>query len=270
MSDLITFVCCPKPFLPEYKIIQTNAILSWKRLKSCGKIVVCCNDEGIAEFCKDNQLIHEPTVKVNEWKTPLLDSIFELGKKHTDKYMCYINSDIFLLDDFDDTFQAIKKLNMDKFLTIGRRWDFYNFYEVLFDTPDWKEKLLEATSKSATLRDTSSVDYFLFTPSTYGYVHPFAIGRYHWDRWLVYEAMRQNYATIDASNTIYPIHQVSQWFQYQKPVANIDNNSEEVRKNLNDFGWFMNYGKNIDDSSHLCVKNNGNIEIVKRPSQTPN
>lgn len=64
----ITFICCPKPFLKEFKIIQKNAILSWKKLKYCSRIVVCCNDEGVAEFCKEHNLIHEPDVQVNEFE----------------------------------------------------------------------------------------------------------------------------------------------------------------------------------------------------------
>ena len=41
---------CPKPFLPDYTVMQTNAIISFKSLKSCEKIIVCGNKEGVADF----------------------------------------------------------------------------------------------------------------------------------------------------------------------------------------------------------------------------
>ena len=75
----VTFVCCPKPFLPEFKIVQTNALLSWKNLKITKNVVVTGNDAGVKEFCEKHNLIHEPNVEVNEWNTPLISSIFDLG-----------------------------------------------------------------------------------------------------------------------------------------------------------------------------------------------
>ena len=114
----MTFVSCPKPFINEYKDIQNNAIRSWLKLPSVDKIIICGDEEGVEEYVESLQkennsdesdserIRYKKTIKRNEFNTPLVDRLFKIGTHTDNKYVCYINSDIILLSDFEETVNA--------------------------------------------------------------------------------------------------------------------------------------------------------------------
>jgi hypothetical protein len=260
----ITFICCPKPFLPEYKNIQTNAILSWKNLKCCNNIVVVGDEFGIEEFCTENNLINEKNVNRNEWGTPLLDSIFELGYKHSEKYVCYVNSDIIFLEDFDKTFEVIFKLNKDKFLFTGRQWSVKIDYLINFKDNDEVQKLILDVKNYNKQNASCAIDYFLHTKTTFEKILPFAIGRWHWDRWLMYEALRINIMTIDLSDTIMAIHQDAKYYQNNSVISFHNMNTEEINRNRFGLVNCWKTGANIDDSKYKTQFNQTDILIIDK------
>jgi hypothetical protein len=251
----ITFICCPKPFIEPFKDIQTNAIISWKKLKYCSRIVMCCNEEGSQEFCKEYDIIHEPNVEVNEFNTPLLHSIFKLGYKHANKYVCFINSDIILLNDFDSTIEKIFNSNLDlnNCLLVGQQWSWKKPYLIDFNKDDYKENILKEVKNDNKQNDACAIDYFVHSITTYENILPFAIGRCHFDRWLMYEALRLNRITIDMSQTIIAIHQDGPWLLNYKQVTNINYDIGEYYKNRFGIVNCHETGKNIDDSKYKTI-----------------
>ena len=278
--DKITFICCPKPFTSEFNDIQNNAIISWTLLRSVSQIIICGNETGVKEYA-DNllntvdrrkvEVIHIPNIPCNEFGTPLVDEIFKIGSKYCDKYVCYINSDIILLSDFDKTFEEYAKLNIDTndCLIVGKRWDWNNPKKLDFNAENWQQIVKETALKDGEMHAPSGIDYFLHTKTTYPFIYPFGIGKFWWDNWLMGNAYRRsNVKTIDVTESVFAIHQNSPWFQGNKSLGNEKKQeflrSPEVIKNHS----FDNYGRVITNGTRyksIC-KNNGDISFVAKPA----
>lgn len=225
----LTIICCPKPFLPNYRDIQYNAIVSWIKLgeksKKVKSIVMCGIDEGVEDFAKSIKgdgekvgidIIYHPTVKTNEFKTPLISDIFDIAKMYSgdDAHMCYVNSDIILLPDFMETFEAFVKdfPEIKKFNLIGLRYDWKHPKLIDFSKEEWRSELVNTVKKDGEMHPDTGIDYFIFSKDTYPFIHPFALGRQYWDQWLVGNAYRRtDVVTVDLSETVFIIHQDSPW-----------------------------------------------------------
>lgn len=248
----ITFVCCPKPFNEHFSMIQDNAIQSWKRLTITRQIIVIGTDDGVEEYATSNGLVHYPSVKKNKWNTPLVDDIFAIGRDHTQKddLVCYINSDIILLDSFSNTINAWCKRfgNVTKdVLIVGRRWDWFNPKKIDFTQDDWQRTVTQQAKQDGKMHEYSGIDYFVHTKTTYPFIYPFAIGRYFWDWWLVGNCYRRNIMTIDISSTAFVIHQNCPWYQQGKIVNDRKKmyQTQEVQRNHS----FDRFGRNIKDGT---------------------
>jgi hypothetical protein len=265
---MITFVCCPKPFNEHFAMIQNNAIQSWKRLSITRNIVIVGTDEGSQEYAETNQLIYFPNVKKNKWHTPLVDSIFTIGKEHTQDgdLVCYINSDIILLESFSKTIRAWIQAYPHKteVLMVGLRWDWNNPSAIDFENENWENNVTELAKSDGRMHEHSGMDYFVHTKTTYPFIYPFAIGRYFWDWWLVGNCFRRGIMCIDISNTAFIIHQNCPWFQQGKIVTNRRQmyQTEEVIKNHS----FDKFGRSIKDGTTYksVLEDNGNVTFYPK------
>ena len=277
MSNLkqITFVCCPKPFIKEFYDIQNNAFISWTKLKSVKRIVICGDDEGVKEYADklkalmqtqntDKEIIYHPKLKKNQYGTPLVSDIFRLGVQLTpeDMNMCYINCDIILLNDFDETYAKFSELNKKDFLLIGRRWDWRIPESIDFNESGWEDKVKEKAINNGKLHQDTGIDYFVYSKTTFPFIYDFAVGKFIWDQWLVGNAYRRNIITINATNTIFAIHQDSPWFQYGKiqQKSRAVQNTPEYRTN-NSFDQFR---KTINQGTKWESQREGDSIIIKK------
>ena len=270
----ITFVCCPKPFLPEFAYIQNNAIMSWTKLETVEKIIICGNEEGVEEYANELmtkinrrsvEILYIKNIVVNEYGTPLVNHLFKIGAENCNKYVCYINSDIVLLSDFDNTLKSFLHDNptQNDFLMVGRRWDWYNPEAIEFDE-NWQTKYKEKALKDGRMHEDTGIDYFLHTSTTFPNMWPFAIGKFWWDNWVVGNAYkRQNVMTIDATNTIFAIHQNSPWFSKNTVVRDakdVQSGTEALRNRAFDsFGCTITQG-----TKHVSKKNNDSHIVFVR------
>ena len=252
MQKLITFVCCPKPFNEHFEMIQNNEIQSWLRLPITRNIVMVGKDKGVKECAEKHGMIYEPDVKTNRWNTPLVDSIFALGRKHTPKnqLLCYINSDIILLDSFAESVMAWYKEYGDKVrdvLIVGKRWDWFHPTSIDFTDNDWQTQVIAKAKGDGRMHEHSGIDYFIHTRTTYPFIYPFAIGRYWWDWWLVGNCYRRDVMTVDLSPTAFVIHQNCPWYQQGKIVTNRRKmyQTKEVKRNHS----FDKYGRSIKNGT---------------------
>lgn len=273
----ITFVCCPKPFTEEFYDIQNNAIVSWTKLKSVNQIIICGDEIGVKEYANSLlnsvdrrrlEIIYIEKVKRNEYGTPLVDEIFRIGAEYCDKYVCYINSDIVLLSDFDKTFEEYELTNssVEECLIVGQRWDWFNPKKINFEDSNWEENVKQVALKDGEMHAPSGIDYFLHTKTTYPFIHPFGIGKFWWDNWLMGNAYkREHVKTVDVTSTVFAIHQNSPWFQGDKALE-YDKKQEfirspEVVKNHS----FDNYGRVITNGTRFksSIVNDGIVFMKK-------
>ena len=203
---MITIFTIPKPFIGHINVIQRNAIQSWVYLRPECEIVLCGNDSGTEEVAKEYNIKYIPDIARNEYGTPLLSSAFEVVKNiSSNDLMCYVNSDIIFLKDF---ISSIKRINIEKILIIGNRWNVDMTEEINYCDPNWEEKIKVCINNKGSLHPPIGADYFIFRKSeALSCIPSFAVGRPGWDNWFIYNARLKKYKVVDASLAITAIHQ---------------------------------------------------------------
>jgi hypothetical protein len=202
---MISIFTAPKSFTnPHIATIQRNAIRSW--LSIGAEVILVGDDDGVSEAACELGVKHEPTVVRNEYGTPRIDSIFDLGRKaSTGDILAYINTDVMLLPDFNRAAERVQQTQKE-FLIIGQRWDLDVRTELDF-SDDWVGRLQKDVQSHARRHPRGGSDYFIFPKSVFKSIPPFAIGRAGWDNWMIYEARQQGWKVVDGSADVNIIHQ---------------------------------------------------------------
>jgi len=205
---MLTIFSTPKPFLGHINIIQRNAIESWKRLHPSCEVILFGADEGAAETARELDIRHEAQVERNEFGTKYLASIFDRAEE-TARHglLCYVNCDIVLTGDFID---AVKRVSAwrSKFLMAGQRWDLDVAEPLDFGDADWGKRIQDAALAANRQRPPQWIDYFVFSRGLYRQRIPsLVVGRPGWDNWLVWRALADGAAVVDASESVTAVHQ---------------------------------------------------------------
>jgi hypothetical protein len=204
--SLMTVFSAPKPFIdPHINTIQLNALASWCTLPDVNVLLIG-DEAGIAEVARDFGVTHLKDVRTNEKGTPLVSSIFQLAREHSDSsLLCYVNADIILLPEIVGYARGALE-QLDEFLLIGQRWDMEMTEQLQFNNA-WDARLLTRTRSEARLHPPAGSDYFIFPRELYRDIPDFAIGRAGWDNWMIYHAVTQPWPAVDATRSITIIHQ---------------------------------------------------------------
>ncbi len=202
---MLTLFAIPKAFKGHTEIIQRNAIRSWTLLRPAPAIILLGDEQKTSETAIEFGLTHIPHIARNEFGTPLLNDIFlKAGMSAAAGNLCYINSDIILMDDFMETVTRLK--TRKSFLMVGRRWNL-EVSNLLEFQSGWQEDLRKQISERGEPETPDGIDYFLFPRGTWEKIPPFAIGRTMWDNWLIFEARRRGLCVIDATESVRIVHQ---------------------------------------------------------------
>ncbi len=204
---MLSIFSIPKAFKGHITVIQRNAIRSWTFLHPDIDIILCGDDEGTEAISKEYGLRWIPHIKRNNYGTPLLDSAFsQAASAAHHKLLCYVNSDIILLNDF---IESIKRIPFQNFLLTGRRWNIDITALMNFSKDNWERNLLKLVNSQGALDVPIAMDYFVFpTLSDLKNLPPFPVGRPLWDNFFIYKALKQNIPVIDATKSITAIHQL--------------------------------------------------------------
>lgn len=207
MMPILTIFTAPKSFKdPHIRVIQYNAIRSWVELGAEVAVGLIGEEEGLAEAASDLGVGHYPEVKRNAQGTPLISSIFELGRNINDSpLLAYVNADIILLPNFLEAARLAASLEK-RFLLVGQRWDM-DVPNLLDFSAGWQERLQEQCKKTGRLHPRGGSDYFIYPRAVFRQIPDFAVGRAGWDNWMFYQARKENWKTIDATDAIQIIHQ---------------------------------------------------------------
>ena len=206
MTRLAIFTA-PKPFTnPHIRVIQRNAIRSWKALGDAVEIWLVADEEGVAETAAEFGVGFIPDVERNSAGTPRIDSIFNTVRERSNApFLCYVNADILLFPDMLQTLELARN-SCERFLLIGQRWDAEITSELDINT-GWGEKFVPDCLQSANLHAAVGSDYFIFPRNEFVDIPAFAVGRAGWDNWMIFQARRQKMAVINATGGITAIHQ---------------------------------------------------------------
>ncbi|HOG58530.1 MAG TPA: hypothetical protein PLJ87_03515 [Anaerolineaceae bacterium] len=204
---LITLFSAPKPFTnPHIALIQRNALASWQALGSDAAVALVGDEPGIAEAAAEFGFTHLPQVAVNALGTPLISSIFALGRSLNESpYLAYVNADILLFPDFVDCTRRVGAV-LERFLLVGRRWDL-DVEDLLRFDPEGQAALLQKLQAEGRLHARTGSDYFIFPRACFQDIPDFTVGRAGWDNWMIYQARAQGWPAVDASADLRIIHQ---------------------------------------------------------------
>lgn len=235
---MFTLFTIPKAFKGHIDVIQRNAIQSWMCLDPHIEIILFGTDAGTAEIAREYGLRHEPRVERNEFGTILLNSVFLQAQKLA-RYdlLCYVNCDIMLLDEFPQAIQHVFALHRE-FLMVGQRTDvdirsLWPFYR-----PEWRAELRDFAARTGKMRPPNWIDYFAFSRGLYGAdLPPFAIGRTHWDDWLVWKVLSERKPVVDVSPVVLAVHQNHDYNHHPQGEAGVWKGIEAGRNAQLAGGW---------------------------------
>jgi hypothetical protein len=170
--------------------------------------VILCGDElGTRAVSVELGTEWIPNIARNEIGTPLLSSVFQLAQERAAcRVLCYVNTDIVLLQDFLATVRRLTRLRR-RFLMIGQRWDVDVTEELPLDLESWESNWRRLVEKTGTLHPPVGSDYFVYVRGTLGQLPDFAVGRPVWDNWMIYRARAKRVPVIDATDSAVVIHQ---------------------------------------------------------------
>lgn len=202
---MLTLFSVPKPFTGRVVDAQRNALDSWMRVAPDVQVLLFGDEEGIAEAAARAGAEHVPSVARNEFGTPLLDDVFRQAQARARHGLCcYVNADIVLFDDFA---QAAQRLNLPRFLAVGRRMDLDVEGRLDFGAPDWAARLRADARRRGRLHEPTGMDYFLFKRGELPELPPFPVGRVLWDNWMVHRARTLGTPVIDLTAATMIVHQ---------------------------------------------------------------
>ena len=240
---MVTLFSTAKPFVGHCRVIQRNALQSWKRLHPDAEVILFGDEEGAAEACRDLGLRHEPWVKRNENGTKYLDWIFDQANESSrNKFLCYANCDIMLGPDFLEALQVVSRRH-ERFLITGRRWDTDITEPWDFERADWAAELRGLALRRGRRNGATWLDYFCFSRDLYYRKMPaFLIGRQGWDPWLSYFCRKSGARLVDATGMVVAVHQ-NHDYAYMKAggASRYSEGEAEYNWKLGDTSWWHFY-----------------------------
>jgi hypothetical protein len=203
---LLSIFSAPKPFTdPHIATIQRNAIGSWTHLPEA-EVFLVGEETGLAETAREFGVRHLSNVARNAEGTPLVSSIFALARQaSTAPLLVYVNADILLMPDLIEAARQVMS-RTKKFIIVGQRWDL-DVTQPLDFSDGWVERLQADAHGRGELHRPMGSDYFIFPRDCFSDMPDFAIGRAGWDNWMIYKARKEGWPTVDASASIFIIHQ---------------------------------------------------------------
>ena len=134
---------------------------------------------------------------------------------------------------------TIRKVNFQRFLLVGQRWNLDIQSALPFDS-GWRLDLRAKIEREGDLAGKYAIDYFVFSKGLFGAIPPFAIGRYYWDNWLLFRARNRKSPIIDASESILALHQNHGYGQNESMTAAELRKTPEVQRNRRLSGGYAN------------------------------
>jgi hypothetical protein len=231
-GPLLTLLAMPKPFDGHIGIIQRNAIISWTKLNPRPEIFLFGEEKGTAEITEELQIGHLRDIHRNEFGTPLLSDLMRRAKEASKSpVLGYVNCDIILLQEFQDSIAAIHQ-QIAQFLAVTHRWeiDLRKNLDFAANGPVRLEFLPPGVAGHHT-----AIDAFVFTQGAYSEVPPLAIGRAWFDQWLIKDALLRGIPVVDITKVARAIHQ-SHDYAHIAGGQRGAYGGEEARRNLDIYG----------------------------------
>jgi len=204
---MITLFTTTKIFAGIFKIIQTNALNSWRTISSNIQIIIIGDSEGGKEAADLINAEFIPEVECSSEGVPLINSLFSIAQSRA-KYpiIAYVNADILLPPNLLEVIFLLQKFRSN-FLAVGSRWDLDVKTTINFTRGDEALSFWDYAKKNAEMHRPAGIDYFIYNKALWNNIPPLAIGRFGWDNWLLWKARRLGVPLINLTEGIFAVHQ---------------------------------------------------------------
>lgn len=230
----LTILAMPKPFRGHIGVIQRNAVRSWTRLRPRPEIYLFGDEEGVAQVAEECGIQRLPEIARNEFGTPLLDDLMRRARGFAGQStLCYVNSDIILLQEFQDAVSKVAA-SFHSFLVVAHRLNVDVTESLQFDS-DGERQPRQTIFPQGKPGDDTAIDVFAFSADTYEQVPSFAIGRAWFDQWLIKEARNRGAAVVDVTRVARAIHQ-NHAYGHIAGGLQATVQGEEAQRNLSFYG----------------------------------
>lgn len=206
---MLTLFTTPRPFVGEFSFIQWNALKSWTLLRPRPEVILIGDEQGAAEVSRELGLIHVPGVRRSPLSDmPMVGDLFGLAERTGGgDHLCYLNSDIILLDDFLPAVDRVSASFRGRFLMVARVWLAKLQERLDFSDPQWQARLREEVQlRASQAPPPGNSDFYLYPRGHWGPFPDFAY-RGPVDAWMVYETRRMGAPVVDVSDAVMTIHQ---------------------------------------------------------------
>jgi hypothetical protein len=263
MTPSLTILAVPKAFSGHIGVIQRNAISTWTVLNPRPDIRLYGTEIGMAETAASLGVRHEMEIARNEFGTPMLDDLLRRARSFAQTpLLCYVNSDIILLQEFLDAVTAIDK-EFPEFLAVAHRLNI-DLDEPLDFAREGMERLRREIMPKGAPGHSTAIDLFVFPPSAFTNVPALTLGRAWFDQWLIKDALARSIPVVDITRVARAIHQNHEYLH----IAGGQTGAywgEEARRNLAIYGGIPHTHTLLDVSHELLA--DGTIRRVhfRRP-----
>jgi hypothetical protein len=201
----IVFVTIPRSFKEPYLISQLNTLNAIKKYNSNAEIILYSDDPGVYEFAKSNDCIAPKVVEKSEG-LPLVNCALKFSRDlYPDSYLCFINSDIMVMDDLIPIITYVKNTkSRDSFVLTSYRRE-ANIDVVLSDND-----MNELKSDSELIKGRHyALDIFILHANLIQKIDMpnYKVGRVGWDSWVAGKVRKLNLSFVDISKIVRIIHQ---------------------------------------------------------------
>lgn len=225
----LLFVTTCKPFVNnEAKVIQEQSILSWYKLNNYKnikvKIIIIGNENGIEEFCNNNNFINRNDVK-KFIIYPYISEMLRIANEYASNndVIIWSNSDIIYTHSLIDTILSFKsKINSTDYLLVGQRLDWKNHRKIEL-TSENINKIINDTN----LHVPCGIDYLIHSKtSLYNkFDKKLSMPAIIADQKILRRAIKLGVNTYNCTNTIIAIHHDTsienrQGVNYKKVIDN--------------------------------------------------
>jgi len=249
---MLTLFSTPKPFRGHIAVIQRNALKSWKLLAPEVEVILFGDDDGAADVCAELGLRHEPQVARSRGGAVRADSLFLMAQEMArHELLCYLNCDVVLTDDFVESLRRVSEWQ-PRFLMVGRRWDTDITEALDFSRADWREIVVARAKEHGIQRFYHNIDYFAFPRGFYAAMPELVVGRVWWDHWMVWNALEQGGAVVDASGTVCAVHQNHDYAHVAQGWESVAND-EDARRNFELAGGYGHL-RTIEDAKYRLTE----------------
>jgi hypothetical protein len=203
---MLTLLSTPKPFQGHIGVIQRNAISSWTRLHPTPQIYLFGDEPGTTEISAELHVHYLVDIARNEFGTPLLNDLLLRAREFASTpLLCYVNSDIILLQEFLEAIGHVQGV-FPRFLAVAHRLNI-DVQDPLDFAADGEERLRREILPRGASGNHTAIDFFVFSRDAYLDVPPLALGRAWFDQWLIKEARRLKMPVVDITQVAPAIHQ---------------------------------------------------------------